>query len=131
MSKNLRSENGDVVTGVRLASNVEVLLSVLRELLEEQGQKSIDVLASGDSVADSAATVGVADVDWLVQENHRGIGVPGVVIVDSLNLAVDGAGTKLHEQSSERRAAGATVQPEDDRVILRVVARLEEPFVEG
>jgi hypothetical protein len=34
---------------------------------------SIDVLASSNSVTDGAAAVGVADIDGLVQEDHRGI----------------------------------------------------------
>lgn len=52
VGQNLRGEDGNVVASIRLASNVEVLLGVLRELLEEQGQERIDVLAGSTSVAD-------------------------------------------------------------------------------
>lgn len=89
VGENLGSKHGNVMTGIRLASDVEVLLSVFRELLEEQGQKSIDVLAGSDGVANSAATVRVTDIDRLVQEDHGSIGVPRVVVVDSLDLSVD------------------------------------------
>jgi hypothetical protein len=116
------------MTGVRLASNVEVLLAVLRELLEEQSQESVDVLASSNSVADRGATVGVADIDGLVKEDNRGIVVPGEVVVDRLDVLADGARTKFEEQSSEGGAAGTTVQPQDDGVILGVVTGLEEPL---
>lgn len=126
--QNLRGKDGDVVASVGLASDVEVLLGVLGELLEEQGQQSIDVLASSDGVTDTAAAVGVANVDGLVQEDDGSIGVPGVVIVDKLDLAVHRARTELQEETGQRRAAGATVQPEDDGVVLRVVTGFEEPW---
>jgi len=50
--ENLGREDGDVVPGVRLARDVEGLLGVLGELLEEEGEQGVDVLAGGDSVAD-------------------------------------------------------------------------------
>lgn len=52
VGQNFGGEDGDVVASIRLASNVEVLLGVLRELLEEQGQERIDVLAGSTGVAD-------------------------------------------------------------------------------
>ena len=57
VGQNLRSKGGDVVASVGLSSDVEVLLGVLRELLEEEGHESIDILAGGHSVADSLAAV--------------------------------------------------------------------------
>jgi hypothetical protein len=129
VGENLRSHDRDIVASVGLASNVEVLCSVLRELLEEQCQESIDVLASSNSVTDRAATVGVADIDGLVQEDHRGIVVPREIIVDRLDLRIDGAGSKFHEKSGEGRAAGTAVQPKDNGIVLGVIARLEEPFL--
>jgi hypothetical protein len=55
---------------------VEVLLGVLGELLKEESQEGIDILAGGRSVADRAAAVGVANVDGLVEEDDGGVGVP-------------------------------------------------------
>jgi len=63
-------EDRNVMASIRFSGNMEVLLCVFRELLEEKGQESVDILASSDSVANRAATVGVADVDWLVEEDN-------------------------------------------------------------
>lgn len=52
VGQDLGGEDGNVVASIRLASNVEVLLGVLRELLEEQGQQRIDIFAGSTSVAD-------------------------------------------------------------------------------
>jgi hypothetical protein len=49
--------------------------------------------------------------------------------VDKLNLAVHRGWAELHEETGQGRAARAAVQPEDDGVVLRVVTRLEEPFI--
>lgn len=76
VGENLRSEDGNVVAGVGFTSNVEVLLGILGELLEEEGEQGVNVLAGGDRVADGTATVRVADVDGLVKEDDRGVGVP-------------------------------------------------------
>lgn len=66
VGQDLGREDGNVVASVRLAGNVEVLLGILRKLLEEQGQQRVDVLASSACVADGVAAVGVANVDGLV-----------------------------------------------------------------
>jgi len=128
--QNLRSEDGDVVTSVALAGDVEVLLGVLRELLEEEGEESIDVLAGSNGVADSVAGVRVADVHGLVEEDDASIGVPRAGVELDLAVLGDGRRTKLHEETGEGRAARTTVEPQDYRVILGVVARLEEPVEE-
>lgn len=52
VGQNLRGENWNVVASIRLPSDVEVLLSVLWELLEEQSQQRVDVLAGCDGVGD-------------------------------------------------------------------------------
>ncbi len=77
------------MAGIRLASDVEVLLGVLGELVEEEGQEGVDVLAGGNRVADGRAGVRVADIDGLVKENDAGIVVPGELVVDDLELLVD------------------------------------------
>lgn len=55
--QDLRGKDGDVVTGIRLAADVEILLGVLGELLEEEGQQGVDVLAGSVGVADGVAAV--------------------------------------------------------------------------
>lgn len=127
MGEDFRGEDGDIVAGVRLASNVEVLLGVLGELVEEEGHKSVDVLAGSDRVGDGGTRVGVADVDGLVKEDDGGVVVPRPLVVDNLKLLVDGSGAELHEETGQGRAARATVEPKDDGVVLGVVAGLEEP----
>jgi hypothetical protein len=56
--------------------DVEVLLGVLGELLEEECQQGVDVLAGGCGVADRASAVRVANVDGLIEEDDGGVGVP-------------------------------------------------------
>lgn len=127
VGENLRSEDGNVVSGIGLARDVEALVGVLRKLLEEEGEKGIDVLASSNRVADRAAAVRVADVDRLVQEDDGSIGIPGPGVVVHTQLLVDGRRAKLHEEAHKRGAAGAAIQPENDRIVLGVIAGLEEP----
>lgn len=87
---------------IGLASNVEVLLGILGELVEEEGKKSVDVLASSNSVADGSATVRVADIDGLIKEDDGSIGIPRVGVVNNLDLVVDGSRAELHKEASER-----------------------------
>ena len=128
VGQNLGSKDGDIVASIRLASNVEILLSILGELVEEEGKESVDILAGSNSVANSIARVRVSDVDRLVKENNASVVVPGPLVVDNLELLVNGRRAELEEETGERRAAGATVQPQNDGVVLRIVARLEEPW---
>jgi hypothetical protein len=57
VGENLGSKNWDVVACVRLSGDVEVLLSILRELLEEESEESVNVLSSCDGVANRSTTV--------------------------------------------------------------------------
>jgi len=68
---------------------VEVLLRVLWKLLKEESKKSIYVLASSNGIADRTTTVGISDVDRLIQEDHRGIGIPGIWVVDELEVLIN------------------------------------------
>jgi len=63
---------------------MKVLLGIFREVMEEKGQKGIDVLASGDSVAHAAVAVRVAHVDGLIEEDNGSIVIPRVRVVDNL-----------------------------------------------
>jgi len=57
VSKNLSGKDWDVVTSIGLSRDVEVLLSVFRELLEEKSEKCIYVFSGSNSVANGATTV--------------------------------------------------------------------------
>jgi hypothetical protein len=50
--QNLRGEDRDVVASIGLAGDMEVLFRIFGELVEEERQQRVDVLAGGDSVAD-------------------------------------------------------------------------------
>lgn len=89
VGQDLRGKDGNVVTSIGLASNVEVLLGVLGELVEEEGQESVDILASSNGVAYGVARVRVTDVDGLVKEDDAGIVVPAELVVHNLELLVD------------------------------------------
>ena len=89
MTEYLRGKDWSIVTAIRFSSEMEILLCILWELLEEKRQQSIDILASGNSVADASAAVRVTNVDGLIQEDDRGIGVPGVWVGNDFQLLVD------------------------------------------
>jgi len=55
--QDLRGEDGDIMTSVRFTRNVEILFGVLGELFEKQSEESVDILASGNGVADGSTTV--------------------------------------------------------------------------
>lgn len=76
VGENLSRKGRDIVSAVRLASNVKVALGVLGVLVEEEGEQGVDVLAGSNGVVDAGATVRVADVDGLVKEDDGGVGVP-------------------------------------------------------
>ena len=80
--QDLGREDGDVVACVGLAGDVEVLRGVFGELLEEEGEQGVDVLACRDRVGHAAAAVGVADVDGLVQEDYACVVIPAIGVVD-------------------------------------------------
>ena len=49
--------------------------------------------------------------------------------MDNLDVLVDGGRAELEEETGQGGAAGAAVEPQDDGVVLGVVARLKEPFL--
>jgi hypothetical protein len=122
VGQNFRSKGRNVMASIRLSSNVEVLGSIFGELLEEKSEKGVNVLGSSAGFANGATAVGKPDIDGLVEEDNRGIGVPRVRIVDGLDLLSDGARSELEEQAGQGRAAGSTVQPKNDRVVLGVIS---------
>ncbi len=106
---------------------MEILLSVLRVLLEEQSEKSIDVFAGSHSIADGASAIREAGIDGLVQKDNRSVIIPRVWIVNYVAVLINRRWPKLKEKTGERRAPRTTVDPEDHRIVLRIVARLKEP----
>lgn len=127
--QNLRGKDGNIVASITLTGDVEVLLGVLGEFLEEQRQERIDVLTGRAGVADRVATVRVANIDGLVEEDDRGVAVPGGWVVLDLDVVIDGGWAELEEETGQGGTARAAVEPEDDGVVLGVVSRFEEPCV--
>ena len=115
------------MTSIGFTSNVEVLASVFGELLEEEGEKSINILGRSARLADRVTTVGETDIDGLVEEDNGGVRVPGVRVIDGLDVLADGAWSELEEKSGQGRASWSTIQPENNRVSLGVISRLKEP----
>ena len=76
---------------------MEVLGCIFRELLEEECQESVDIFACSDRVRNGRAGIRVSNIDWLVEENHAGIGVPRIWVVHKLNLLVDTRRAKFEE----------------------------------
>lgn len=109
--EDLGSEDGNIVAGVGFAGDVEVLVGILRELLEEEGEKGKDVFAGGDSVGDGGAAVGEANVDGLVEKDDTGVGIPAVGVVDEVEILIDGCRTEFKEKTGEGGTARATVDP--------------------
>lgn len=101
---------------------MEVLVRVFGELCKEEGQEGEDVFTSRDGVGDRRATVREAGVDGLVEEDDAGVGVPAVGILNNFQVFVDGSRAKFQEQPSQRGAAGASIDPEDHRVVFGIIA---------
>ena len=128
MRHDLRGKNGDVMSRVRLACDMEVLLRVFGELVEEEREEGIDVLSSSDSVANRSAAIRIAYVHGLVEKDDGSIVIPRVWVVDDVQVLVDGGRTKLEEETGKGGASRPTVQPQHDGVVLGVISRLEEPY---
>ena len=68
---------------------MKILRSIFWELLEEQCEEGINVLAGGDGITDRATAVGEADINGLIEEDDRSIGVPRVWIVNEFQVFID------------------------------------------
>ena len=106
---------------------MEVLVSIFWEGLEEQSQESVDILSSCGSRRGGAGGVGVSDVNWLIQENDGGVGIPSVLVVDWCLILANEGWAEFHEQPSKRGASRASIQPQDDGIVLWVISRFKEP----
>ena len=120
----------DVVAGVGLSSDVEVLALELRVLLEEFDHELSHVL--GDlilvHVVVNEAGVRVASSYWLVHVQQIGVGIPGVwVALKRLAILLKLVGAVLVEESDLRGTSRATSEPEHERVILGIGSGLKPP----
>ena len=112
---------------VRFASDVEILFGILWELFEKECEKSVDVFRGSDSVGDAVGRIRKPDVNGLVEEDYIGVAVPAIVIVNHVSLLVNAGWAKFQEETGQGRASRAAVEPQYNRVVCGIVARLEEP----
>jgi len=121
-------DRGDIVTSVGFASNVKLELLVSRKPFEKELEEGINVLGGSQRVAGGAPTIGVTDVQGLIQKDDASIGVPRVGIQKSVGtLVIDLARAEFHQQASERRTAGAAIEPDDEGISFRVGTRFKKP----
>jgi hypothetical protein len=75
-------------------------------------------------------TDGETDTSRALNIEHVGPLVPGVgIVLDVVLTIVDDEGTVLLEESEQRGAAGAAIEPDNDRVVLRVALGFHEHVV--
>ncbi|KAH3667568.1 hypothetical protein OGATHE_003091 [Ogataea polymorpha] len=130
MSENLGGKHWNVMTTVRLTSDVEVVLQQVWELLVEQLQEGVNVFTSCDRVRDRLGRVRESNVDRLVKKNNSGIGIPRIWVIDWFEIWTDGGRAELKKHSSQGRASWTTVEPENHRVVGRVISGLKHPIEE-
>ena len=80
VTKDLRCKHWDIVARIRFSCDMELLRCILRVLFKEEGEESVNVLSGSNCVADAATAVGIANIDRLVEENDRSVGVPRIWI---------------------------------------------------
>lgn len=106
----------------------------MRELGEE-GLKQLVVVGGGLGVASlvvvasAVGTVRETNAAWLFNEDHVGNGVPRVWVVTQGEVLVWTEWAVLSEEAQKTGASRATVGPEGNRILGRIVAGLNEPIV--
>ena len=121
---NLPSEVGNVDSSVGFTGDEEWVVEELRVA-------RVEVLNCGHSIAGLSHIVVDAilrvhanretDASRTFNIEHVGPFIPGVRIVLDVELTiVDHEGTVFLEQSKQRRATRAAIEPDDHRVILRI-----------
>lgn len=98
-------------------------------LRDEQDKESIDILRRrGRVVHPSVFTVAESHTDRLIQEQHICNIVPRVGITrDVVALVHHPAAAELKQETGGGGTAGAAVEPENERVLEGLVARLLKP----
>jgi len=66
----------DVMAGIGLSGDVKVKVFIFWELLEEEHQKSVNILAGSNCVRDTIVAIAIADIDGLVEEYNGCIVIP-------------------------------------------------------
>lgn len=123
------TDGGDVVTCVRFTGDEELSSLEFDETRVETLQELPEIISDlgfvvGELVeADSA----VASTDGLIDEDDVSVGVPRERVGSQSEVIIDGEGTVFSEETSEGRASGTTIQPNDEGISRRIGTRVELP----
>ena len=112
-------DRGDVVAGVALARDEEVVaqqLGLLVEELEQEVQNVVRDLLLARDVVGGVGRVGEARAHGLVDEEHVVADVPAERVLRERQVVLDAEGPVLVEDGELGGAAGAARHPEDQRV---------------
>lgn len=130
LGDNLSTDGGDVVTCIRFTSDEELSTLEFSETGVETLQELPEIVSDlgfvvGEFVeADSA----VASTDGLVNKNDVGVGVPRVGVGGESEIIVDLVGTIFGKETSDGRATGTTIQPDDEGISRGAGSRVELPI---
>jgi hypothetical protein len=133
---NVVGEIGNVDSGVGLTRDVELVLAELGEFVKE-GKDSGQVVSSGLIVGVVIAlletlALGEADSSGGLNVEHVGLLVPGVIVNSpEVGATVNLVGTVFLGEAEHGRAAGTTIEPNDDGVGGGFVLGLDEHVMEG
>lgn len=105
--------------------------SVWEDVFEEDVEKGLEIGCAGEIKRWNRRSLCArreANASGLVQEQHRGIIVPGKVVGHGCICArLQPASAHFVEESKHRGGPGSSIHPDDDGVINRVVSAVEEP----
>eukprot|EP01137_Pigoraptor_chileana_P014599 Opistho-2@69432 len=129
--EDLLGKVGNVVSCVRLASNVEGGFAVLGELLEPILQEAVRVLRSEEVVCvvvGLCVRVAEANARRRLEPEHVGDLVPRMIVeLQRSTVRLNEEGPVLSEEAADGRAAGAAVQPKNKGRRRRVGLCLSKP----
>lgn len=122
-------DRGNVVTSKRLTSDVEVNFLVFWVFGVETSQKSFKILCHIDLISPhfhQRICEAEARADWLVYKHHVRVVIPGVVIVNHLNLFICGASSRIVsvkvrslfcERAKHTGTTWTSIEPNHERVL--------------
>ena len=114
------SEGGDVDTGIRLSSNVELVLSILREVSKPLDEELEGIIGGTSIVSVEVVRGGVrvreTDSSRALKVEHVGNTSPAIRILDESGIiaritSFPGERSVLIQETVQRRATRSSVQP--------------------
>lgn len=128
LSLEVGSKLGTIVAAVGLGPKTKVPALVVWECCVKVLEERPDVRGGADGRSSFVVSVAKTSPDGLINVEHVGDVVPGVLVQARRAASVDEmAGPVFLEQPDHRRAARSTVQPENQRGGCRLASCCEEP----